>query len=53
VDGHGSVQVASEQWSARAEAHLTAGTRVEVVGREGFTLLVRAVQGEGGGGGRD
>ncbi|MGD0575073.1 MAG: NfeD family protein [Anaerolineales bacterium] len=53
VDGHGSVQVASEQWSARAEAHLTAGTRVEVVGREGFTLLVRAVQGEAGGGGQD
>lgn len=41
VDGHGSVQVASEQWSARSEAHLPAGTRVEVVGREGLTLLIR------------
>jgi membrane-bound serine protease (ClpP class) len=45
VDGHGSVQVASEQWSARAEAHLAAGTRVEVVAREGLTLLVREVKG--------
>ncbi|MGA2110815.1 MAG: NfeD family protein [Anaerolineales bacterium] len=50
VDGHGSVQVASEQWSARAEAHLPAGTRVEVVGREGLTLLVRAAGGDEGGG---
>jgi len=48
VDGHGSVQVASEQWSARAEAHLPAGTRVEVVGREGLTLLVRAAGGQEG-----
>ncbi|MGA2820486.1 MAG: NfeD family protein [Anaerolineales bacterium] len=50
VDGHGSVQVASEQWSARSEAHLTAGTKVEVVAREGFTLLVRAVEAEERGG---
>jgi membrane-bound serine protease (ClpP class) len=38
----GLVQMAGEQWSARAqEGTIRAGERVEVVGREGLSLLVR------------
>ncbi len=36
----GSVQIESEQWSARSEQPIDAGTEVRIVGREGFTLLV-------------
>ena len=36
----GSVQVASELWSARSEQAIPAGSRVHVVNREGFTLIV-------------
>jgi membrane-bound ClpP family serine protease len=36
----GSVQVASELWSARSEQSIPAGCRVRVVSREGFTLIV-------------
>jgi membrane-bound serine protease (ClpP class) len=36
----GSVQVASELWSARSMKPIPAGSRVRVVGREGFTLVV-------------
>jgi membrane-bound serine protease (ClpP class) len=36
----GSVQVASELWSARSEAPIPAGSRIRVVSREGFTLIV-------------
>ena len=36
----GSVQVASELWSARSEAPIPAGSRIHVVSREGFTLIV-------------
>lgn len=36
----GSVQVASELWSARSEQSIPAGSRVRVVNREGFTLIV-------------
>jgi membrane-bound serine protease (ClpP class) len=36
----GSVQVASELWSARSELSIPAGSRVRVVNREGFTLVV-------------
>jgi len=39
LDG-GSVQVASELWSARSEQSIPAGSRVHVVSREGFTLIV-------------
>ena len=39
LDG-GSVQVASELWSARSEQSIPAGSRVRVVSREGFTLIV-------------
>ncbi len=36
----GSVQVASELWSARSEQPIPTGSRVRVVSREGFTLIV-------------
>jgi membrane-bound serine protease (ClpP class) len=36
----GSVQVASELWSARSEKSIPAGSQIRVVGREGFTLFV-------------
>jgi len=36
----GTVQVASELWSARSEKVIPIGSRIRVVGREGFTLVV-------------
>lgn len=36
----GSVQLASELWSARSAKTIPAGSRVRVVRREGFTLVV-------------
>jgi membrane-bound serine protease (ClpP class) len=39
LDG-GSVQVNSELWSARSEQSIPAGSRIRVVNREGFTLIV-------------
>jgi len=36
----GSVQVASELWSARSGKPIPAGNRIRVVSREGFTLIV-------------
>jgi membrane-bound ClpP family serine protease len=36
----GSVQVASELWSARSEKSIPAGSHIRVVSREGFTLVV-------------
>ncbi len=36
----GSVQVNSELWSARSEKSIPAGSRIRVVNREGFTLIV-------------
>ena len=39
----GSVQIESEQWSARSEEPIAAGTEVRIIGREGFTLLVEKV----------
>ncbi|HVM73201.1 MAG TPA: NfeD family protein [Anaerolineales bacterium] len=41
LDG-GSVQVASELWSARSDQPIPAGSRVRVVSREGFTLIVES-----------
>ena len=41
----GSVQVASELWSARSEKAIPAGSRVRVVARDGFTLLVERENG--------
>jgi membrane-bound serine protease (ClpP class) len=40
VQQEGAVQVAGELWSARSEKPITAGSRVRVVSREGFTLVV-------------
>ena len=40
VAGSGTIQLASETWSARSREALPAGTRVRVVGREGLVLLV-------------
>jgi membrane-bound serine protease (ClpP class) len=40
VHSEGSIQVASELWSARSEKSIPAGTYVRVVGRDGFTLIV-------------
>jgi membrane-bound serine protease (ClpP class) len=40
VEEDGSVQVAGELWSARSEKSIPAGSRVRVVSREGFVLLV-------------
>lgn len=37
----GTVRVHGEVWSARSETPLAAGAHVEVVGREGLTLVVR------------
>jgi membrane-bound serine protease (ClpP class) len=36
----GSVQVASELWSARSGKAIPAGSRIRVISREGFTLVV-------------
>jgi membrane-bound serine protease (ClpP class) len=43
VGEEGAVQVAGELWSARSYAPVRAGTAVEVVGRDGFVLIVEAV----------
>jgi len=40
VHDAGSVQVAGELWSARSEKPIPAGSRVRVVSREGFVLVV-------------
>jgi membrane-bound serine protease (ClpP class) len=40
IHEEGSVQIASELWSARSEQHIPNGKRVRVVGREGLVLLV-------------
>jgi membrane-bound serine protease (ClpP class) len=40
VHDEGSVQVASELWSARSEKSIPAGSRVRIISREGFVLVV-------------
>jgi membrane-bound ClpP family serine protease len=40
VHDEGSVQVAGELWSARSEKSIPAGSRVRVLDRQGFTLVV-------------
>ncbi len=40
VKEQGSVQVAGELWSARSEKAIPSGSAVQVVGREGFVLIV-------------
>ncbi len=46
VSEAGSVQVASELWSASSEKPVTTGQTVRVIGRQGFTLLVEAIEPE-------
>jgi membrane-bound serine protease (ClpP class) len=43
IFSEGSVQVAGELWSARSQQTIPNGARVRVTGREGFILLVEAV----------
>ncbi len=43
IHDDGSVQVASELWSARSNEPIPAETPVRVVGRDGFILLVEAI----------
>ena len=40
VKEDGSVQVASELWSARSEKLIPAGSVIQVIGRKGFVLIV-------------
>jgi len=40
IEDEGSVQMAGELWSARSEKPIAAGSRVRVVSREGFVLVV-------------
>ncbi len=40
VFNEGSVQIGSELWSARSNVEITAGSKVQVVKRDGFTLEV-------------
>jgi membrane-bound ClpP family serine protease len=42
VSTSGSVQVASELWSARSIKPIPAGSRVRVISRDGFTLVVES-----------
>ncbi len=44
VHENGSVQVAGELWSARSAEPIPSGKLVRVVGREGFTLEVVAIE---------
>jgi membrane-bound serine protease (ClpP class) len=48
IHDEGSVQVASELWSARSEEPIHSGNRVRIVGREGLVLLVEAEESEAG-----
>jgi len=40
IGDEGSVQVAGELWSARSESPVPVGSRIKVVGRDGFVLIV-------------
>lgn len=40
IHREGTVQIESEQWSARSEEPIPAGSEVQIVGRDGFTLVV-------------
>jgi membrane-bound serine protease (ClpP class) len=43
IDGSGSVYVAGELWSARANSAISAGSKVKVIDREGLILTVEAL----------
>lgn len=44
INHEGSIHVSGELWAARSETPIKEGTRVRVLGREGFVLLVEAVE---------
>ena len=44
IRNEGSVQVAGELWTARSQEPILQNSQVRVIGREGFTLLVEAVE---------
>jgi len=44
IHSEGSLQVAGELWSAFSDKAITEGSRVRVIGREGFLLKVEAVE---------
>ncbi|MGD8553888.1 MAG: NfeD family protein [Anaerolineales bacterium] len=44
IDPMGSVYVAGELWTAKAESTIPAGSSVRVVGRDGLILVVEAVE---------
>jgi membrane-bound serine protease (ClpP class) len=44
IHKEGSVQVAGELWSAESDEPIAEGTRVQVIGREGFVLKVEKVK---------
>jgi membrane-bound ClpP family serine protease len=46
IQEDGSVQVNGELWSARSEKPIPAGTRIHVLRREGFTLVVEPAEKE-------
>lgn len=43
IHAQGSVQVASELWSAHSLEPIPEGARVRIISRDGFTLLVEAI----------
>ena len=43
IDKEGSVQIGGELWSARSEATIPVGSKIRVVRREGFILVVEKV----------
>ena len=47
-NGHGRVRLGDATWPVLAESELSAGTRVEITGVEGITLLVRPVEANSG-----
>jgi membrane-bound serine protease (ClpP class) len=46
IADEGTVQVASELWSARSAAPIPKGSRVRVISRQGFTLNVERIENE-------
>lgn len=44
VQAEGSVQVVGELWSARSKDPIPAGSLVQVIGREGFVLIIEKEQ---------
>jgi membrane-bound serine protease (ClpP class) len=46
IHEEGTVQVAGELWTARCDESISEGTRIRVVGREGFVLQVEPLEPE-------